>query len=221
MLPSENVNQQTIALENARQDSLALWQELINEEKSSRSDEVFLREPDDPNNRALKLSGRYQVGDGSEYDCEIVEISALGIRIRGPREGRVGQWCIANIASVGIVEGVVAQADIGTLTIGIIALPSRIRRLARRLRWQLRREAEQLPDRRASERVELKHAAATLKTSEGREFPCQIFDISEGGAALHLGSNSLYFWADQPVTMDGRPGHVLRIFPGGFVVKFD
>jgi hypothetical protein len=221
MLPSENVNQQTIALENARQDSLALWQEVIIEDKSSKSDEVFLREPDDADSRPLKLTGRYQVGDGSEYDCEILEISALGIRIRGPREGRVGQWCIANITSVGIVEGVVAHADIGTLTIGIIALPSRIRRLARRLRWQLRQEAEQLPDRRASERIELKHAGATLKTSEGREFSCQIFDISEGGAALHLGSNALYFWADQPVTMDGRPGRVLRIFPGGFVVKFD
>jgi hypothetical protein len=221
MLPSENVNQQTIALENARLDSLSLWQEVIIEDASSRSDEVFLREPDDAESRPLKLTGRYQVGDGSEYDCEILEISPMGIRIRGPREGRVGQWCIANIASVGIVEGVVAHADIGILTIGIIALPSRIRRLARRLRWQLRREAEQIPDRRASERIELKHTAATLKTSDGREFSCQIFDISEGGAALHLGSNALYFWADQPVTMDGRPGHVLRIFPGGFVVKFD
>jgi len=182
---------------------------------------VFLREPDNAKSRPLKLTGRYQVGDGSEYDCEVLEISPLGIRIRGPREGRLGQWCIANIASVGIVEGVVAHADMGTLTIGIIALPSRIRRLARRLRWQLRREAEPLPDRRASERVELKHAAATLKTSEGREFPCQIFDISDGGAALHLGSNALYFWADQPVTLDDRPGRVLRIFPGGFVIKFD
>src|SRR5580704_8280448 len=98
MLPSENVNQVTIALENARQDSLALWQELIIEEKASRSEEVVLREPDDPNGGPLKLTGRYQVADGREYDCEILEISPLAIRIRGPRDGRLRQWCIANIA---------------------------------------------------------------------------------------------------------------------------
>jgi hypothetical protein len=221
MLPSENANQLIISLENARQDSLALWQEVLIAEKIGRSDNVFRNESNEAESRPLKLAGRYQVGDGSEFDCEILEISPLGFRIEGPREGRLGQWCTANISSVGIVEGVVIDADLGALTLGIIALPSRIRRLARRLGWHLRRDVEQLPDRRSSERIEMKHAAATIKTSEGRIFPCQIFDLSEGGAALHLGSNSLYFWADQPVTMDDRPGHVLRIFPGGFVIKFD
>ncbi len=169
----------------------------------------------------LKLAGRYQVGDGSEFDCEVNEISPLGLNISGPKEGHVGQWCTTNVAAVGIVEGIVIHAELGSLTIGIIALPSRIRRLGRRFRWQLQREAEPVQDRRSSERIEMKHAAASLRTEEGQVYPCQIFDISEGGAALHLGSNALYFWADQPITLNDRAGHILRIFPGGFVVRFD
>jgi hypothetical protein len=222
MLPSEkSANQQTFHLKKAEEDSLALWREVIIAENNWKSDEVFRRQPVEPESIALKLTGRYQVGDGSEFDCEVNEISPLGLGISGPKEGHVGQWCTANVASVGIVEGIVIHAELGSLTIGIIGLPSRIRRLGRRFRWLLQQEAEPVEDRRSSERIEMKHAAATIKTSEGRIFPCQIFDLSEGGAALHLGSNSLYFWADQPVTMDDRPGHVLRIFPGGFVIKFD
>ena len=222
MLSSKkSTNQQTFHLKKAEQDSLALWREVTIADDDWKPDEVFRRESVEPESRVLKLTGRYQVGDGSEFDCEVNEISPIGLRIHGPKEGRVGQWCTANVAAVGIVEGVVVHAEMGFLTIGIVALPSRIRRLGRRFRWLLRREAEPLQDRRSSERIEMKHAAAILKTSDGQVFPCQIFDISEGGAALHLGSHALYFWADQPITLGERPGHILRIFPGGFVVKFD
>src|ERR1700722_9994297 len=211
MLPSEKIpNRQTFHLNKAEEDSLALWREVTTAADDWGPDEVFRRETVEPESRALKLTGRYQVGDGSEFDCEVNELSPVGLRIHGPKEGRVGQWCTVNVAAVGIVEGIVVRAEMGSLTIGIIALPSRIRRLARRFRWQLQREVEQVQDRRSSERIEMKHAAATLRTSDGQVFSCQIFDISEGGAALHLGSNALYFWADQPITLDERPGHILR-----------
>jgi hypothetical protein len=222
MLPSEKTaNQQTFHLKKAEEDSLALWREVILGEDNWKSDEVFRRQTVEPERRVLRLVGRYQVGDGSEFDCEVNEISPLGLSISGPKEGHVGQWCTTNVAAVGIVEGIVIHAELGSLTIGIIALPSRIRRLGRRFRWQLQQEAEPVQDRRSSERIEMKHAAARLKTAEGQVYPCQIFDISEGGAALHLGSNALYFWAEQPIVLDERPGHILRIFPGGFVVRFD
>ena len=64
-------------------------------------------------------------------------------------------------------------------------------------------------------------AKAKLETSDGQIYPCEIFDVSEGGAALHVGSSALYFWAGQPIKFNGRSANVLRNFPGGVVIKFD
>ncbi|MDE3177188.1 MAG: hypothetical protein KGM15_13885 [Pseudomonadota bacterium] len=220
MLPVEKINKLLYDSERAQQDSRTLWRE-ITEDRNPKPGAPAARDDDDGDSLPLKLSGRYQVGDGSEFPCEVRAISPLGFHLKGPRCGRVGDVCTANIATVGIVEGIVVQTHGESFVVGVFALPIRISRLAKRLRWQLRRETEELTDRRASERVEMNHATAQLETAEGRLFPCEIFDISQGGAALHLGSSALYFWVDQPIKMGGRAGRVLRYFPGGVVIKFD
>jgi hypothetical protein len=219
MLPVEKINRLLYDSERAQEDSLTLWRELT--EEPPRVGAPFQIDARRPEILPLKLSGRYQVGDGSEFPCEVRDISPIGFHLKGPRQGRLGDWCTANIASIGIIEGVVVQSGGEAFKVGIIALPIRITRLAKRLRWQLRPHKEERPDRRASERVEMNRATAKLETAEGREFSCEIFDISGGGAALHLGSSALYFWVDQPIRLGGRPGRVLRYFPGGVVIKFD
>jgi hypothetical protein len=208
-------------VERARADSLELWQKVVALQENFLLNDTVARFPDSVKGLPLNLKGRYQVGDGNEFDCEIRKISPFGIDLRGPKEGRLGKGCAANIASVGIVEGIVVQAAGLSLTVGIIAFPSRIQRLARRLRWQMRRTMDQLRERRASERIEMNRATALLKTLDNRIFPCEVFDISEGGVAVHLGANALYFWVDQPVMFEDRAAHVLRSFPGGIVITFD
>ncbi len=221
MLPVEKINKLLYDSERVREDSQTLWREITENRNPKPSDSDNARASGCAETLPLNLTGRYQVGDGSEFPCEIRAISPLGVLLKGPREGRVGDLCTANISSVGIVEGIVVQSSGELFTVGIFALPIRISRLAKRLRWHLRQNKEEVPDRRASERVEMNHATGKLETAEGRVFLCEIFDISEGGAALHLGSGALYFWVDQPVSLGGRPGRVLRYFPGGVVIKFD
>jgi hypothetical protein len=169
----------------------------------------------------VELAGRYRVGDGNEFTCEITDASPLGLNIKGSKIGRVGDWCLCNIASVGIVEGVVVQAGQHGFVAGIIAPQRRIRRLAERLHWQLRSSAEAVTDRRASPRREMNSAEGRLETADGHIYTARIFDVSEGGAALHLGAEALYFWVDQPVTFQGSAARVLRYFPGGIVIKYE
>lgn len=213
MLLVARASQLTAESTRARADSLALWGRL------KLADEQIL--PGAPERCALNLSGRYRVGDGNEFAGEFCEISPLGLRVKGPKCGDVGNWCTASIASVGVVEGPVVEARLHSFVVGVVATPRRIQRLAERLNWQLRREREQVEERRASERVEMHHAKATVATGEGQLYTCEIFDLSEGGAALHLGESALYFWLDQPVVFEGREARVLRCFPGGVVIKFD
>lgn len=221
MLPVEKISPLFYDAERARDDSCALWREVVARNSNWRFDVPPPQAFDKIEKLSLNLAARYQVGDGNEFAGEIREIGPCGILLKGQKEGRLGNWCTANIASVGIVEGLVVQAGRETFTVGIIALPTRIHRLAWRFHWQLRRGAAALKDRRSSQRVELNHASASLKTADGRISSCEIFDISDGGAAVHLGAKALYFWVDQPIWLDGRPGVVLRTFPGGMVIKFD
>ncbi len=203
----------TTDVERAKEDALTLWSDLRRENAGQNAFAV--------ERHALQLTARYRVGDGNEFIGEMTEISARGLRIKGPKSGAVGDWCTANIPSVGIVEGVVVHAREHYFVMGVIATPRRLRRLGQRLGWQLRRKNDGVEERRASERIEMNHARARLETPEGKVFDCEIFDLSQGGAALHLGASALYFWADQPVKLDGRDAHVLRYFPGGVVIKFE
>ncbi len=197
-------------IDKAREGALELWRQLEIVGNARPRERL-----------GLELTGRYRVGDGNEFVCEVPEASPLGLSIKGPKIGRVGDWCLCNIASVGIVEGVVVQTAQYAFVAGLIAPQRRIRRLAERLNWLLSNSAAAVTDRRASPRQEMNAADGRLETADGHVYTARIFDVSEGGAALHLGAEALYFWVDQPVTFQGRPAKVLRYFPGGIVIKYE
>ncbi|HXT08165.1 MAG TPA: hypothetical protein VN715_14650 [Roseiarcus sp.] len=199
--------------ERARDDSRALWRRL------RPADQTLLSGA--PERCELELTGRYRVGDGNEFPGEFCEISPLGLRIKGPKCGELGNWCTASVDAIGVVEGLVVAVWRNSFVVGVVATPRRLQRLGERLNWQLRRQRELVEERRASERVEMHHAKATIVTAEGQNYSCEIYDLSEGGAALHVGESALYFWLGQPVAFEGREARVLRSFPGGIVIKFE
>lgn len=213
MLLEARASQLTVEAARARADSLALWRRLNLGEEPILSDA--------PERCALDLRGRYRVGDGNEFAGEFCEASPLGLRVKGPKCGELGNWCTASVVSVGVVEGLVVEARSHSFVVGVVATPRRLQRMAERINWQLRLKREQVEERRASQRVEMNHAKATIATAVGQIYTCEIFDMSEGGAALHLGDSALYFWLDQPVSFEGREARVLRCFPGGVVIKFE
>jgi hypothetical protein len=211
MLLEENAAQLAQEMERARDDSITLWRILNAANPNS----------DDAERQPLELAGRYRVGDGNEFAGEIIEITQQGLRIKGPKTGVFGARCTVNVASVGMVEGLVVEARAQSFVIGVIAPRRRLTRLAQRMNWLLRRRMLEVEERRSSQRIDMNRAKAEISTSGGQIYSCEIFDLSEGGAALHLGENALYFWLDQPVLFQGRAGRVLRSFPGGIVIKFE
>lgn len=169
----------------------------------------------------LVLPGRCLLQDGSELPCEMTDISPLGLGLRGVSGARAGEWAVAHIESVGAVDGVIVRNTPVLFVIDIRATPANLDRLAVRLDWNLRRLKENTPDRRAHARSETQRRPAELKTEEGRTLSGSLLDISEGGAAVHLGSEALYLWEGQPVLLDRKHAYVLRHFPGGVVLRFE
>ena len=154
MLFDKNVAKFAPDAKRAEDDSLTLWRELRCAFARTRTEDTSCHEFDDVESVSLNLAGRYRVADGNEYSCEIVDISPRGIHIDGPRSAGLGNWCTANISSVGIVEGVVIRAQVEFFTLGVIAPPRRLRRLAQRLSWQLqRKKSGKVTERRSSERI--------------------------------------------------------------------
>jgi hypothetical protein len=213
MLIEARATQLMVEAARAQVDSLSLWRRL------KLADEEFA--PGQPERCALELTGRYRVGDGNEFAGEFGEISPLGLRVKGPKCGELGNWCTASVAAIGVIEGLVVETRPHSFLVGVVATPRRLQRLADRLNWQLRLQRELVEERRASERVEMNRVRATIATGEGQVYSCEIFDLSEGGAALHLGESALYFWLGQLVVFEGRDAQVLRCFPGGIVIKFE
>ena len=221
MLVHEYASQATLDANLAKENSLSLWRSL--ETVSGRRSAVGEAPPraHSDDSLPLRLTGRYRVGDGNEFPCEIVDLSPQGLRLRGPKSGGLYKWCTACITTVGLVEGLVVEAGQSSFVVGVIAPPRRLQRLAQRLHWQALRNAARVKERRASERVEMHNASGSIETEDGRTFSCEVFDLSDGGAALQLGANALYFWENQAVRFGERFGRVLRHFPGGLVIKFD
>jgi hypothetical protein len=221
MLVHEYAAQTTVDAHLARQNSLSLWRSLetVSGKRSAAGEAPPCANGDE--RLALRLTGRYRVGDGNEFPCEFVDLSPQGLRLRGPKSGALYKWCTASITSIGLVEGLVVEARESSFVVGVIAPPRRLQRLAQRLHWQALRNAAKVQERRASERIEMNNASGTIETEDGRTFSCEVYDLSDGGAALQLGANALYFWENQAVRFGERFGRVLRHFPGGLVIKFD
>ena len=179
MLLDETATQFTLDAERARADSLLLWQNLIVLPEAANLGDALSRAPYAANRCALDLAGRYQVGGGNEVAGEILEISPLGLRVGGPESARLGSRCAANVASVGVIEGLVVQARQDSFVVGVIAPQRRLRRLAKRLNWQLRRiNNEDVIENRSSERIEMNCANATIETFDGKTYSCGIFVIT-------------------------------------------
>ena len=57
----------------------------------------------------LTLPGRYMLADGKEFDCQIVDVSPVGVAVRGPLAGDLGERVVAYVEELGRIEGVIVR----------------------------------------------------------------------------------------------------------------
>lgn len=182
----------------------------------SQSESMFERRRYD--RVVLTLPGRYMLADGQEFDCEIIDASPVGVAIRGPLPGDLGERVVAYVQELGRIEGVVVRRAADWFAVELQVPSSRLQKLANRIGELARRRAEGAPERRSSERVDLDDERATLRLTDGREFAAVLIDLSIESAALEV---DVAPPVGAAVTVGERRAHVSRHFVGGVAVTFD
>ncbi len=168
----------------------------------------------------LTLPGRYMLADGKEFDCQIVDISPVGVAIRGPLAGDLGERVVAYVLELGRIEGVIVRrsADAEWFALDLRVPSHKMHKLAKRIDWLVRRQAGAVPERRSFARFDQDQEQTTLQLSDGREFAAALIDVSTGGAALEV---DVAPPVGAAVTVGKRRAHVSRHFAGGIAVAFD
>ena len=182
----------------------------------SQSESMFERRRYD--RVVLTLPGRYMLADGQEFDCQIIDASPVGVAIRGPLPGDLGERVVAYVQELGRIEGVVVRRAADWFAVELQVPSSRLQKLATRIGDLARRQAEGAPERRSSERVDLDDERATLRLPNGREIAAVLIDLSVEGAALEV---DVAPPVGAAVTVGERRAHVSRHFLGGVAVTFD
>jgi len=169
---------------------------------------------------ALGLHGRYMLADGKEFECDIVDVSPVGVAIRGPLAGDLGERVIVYVEELGRLSGVVVRRSASDDWFAIeLRVPAyKINKLAMRIDWLARRLAEGLPERRRSARFDRDQEQTTLSLPDGRQLQANLLDVSAGGAALEVDVKPP---VGASVSVGQRRGRVSRHFAGGIAVKFD
>lgn len=92
----------------------------------------------------LALRGRYMIEDGSEFRCQTVDVSPMGIAFRGFLAGEIGQQLVAYLDDLGRIEGAIIRRTSFLLAIEASPSPRKLSRLAAKIDWLIQRKNEGL-----------------------------------------------------------------------------
>jgi hypothetical protein len=182
----------------------------------SQGDSTFERRRHD--RVVLTLPGRYMLAEGKEFDCQIVDVSPVGVAVRGPLAGDLGERVVAYVEELGRIEGVIVRRSSDGFAMELRVSSNKQRKLATKIDWLSRRQAEGLPERRSFARVDQDQERTTLQLSDGREFAAALIDVSSNSAALEV---DVAPRVGAAVIVGKRRAHVSRHFAGGIAVTFD
>ncbi|MEM8688016.1 MAG: PilZ domain-containing protein [Pseudomonadota bacterium] len=163
------------------------------------------------------LFGRYMRPDRQEYPCQVGEIDASKIEVIAKHEVEFGEHIVAYLDQIGRIEGVVSQRHEGGFTISLSLSGTRLERFQKRLEWLNNRDENGESDQRRHARYQPSESESQLILPDGRNYPCEILDISVSGSSVKVGvipSIGTY------VMLGKMRGRVTRIHAEGIGIEF-
>jgi len=165
----------------------------------------------------LTLLGRYMLPDRREFPCQVRNISAGGMLIICPEPGETGDKIIAYIDEIGRVEGVVARIEKNTAAIQFTVSKPKQEKIVETLTWLLNHHHGEAEEGRRHRRMALESGQSHLELSDGRTYPCEVIDISMGGASVKV---SVAPKIGSEVTLGKMRGRVVRLHEEGVAIQF-
>jgi hypothetical protein len=172
------------------------------------------QEPAEQRSASRIIFGRFMLPDMSEHPCQVSTIDADGVGLLSDhRVVDAGTPIIAYLDDIGRVDGTLERNIDGGFHVAFNLSGARRERMQKRLEWVEKSD----PGERRHDRFKPKEAVSRITLADGREYDCEVLDISISGAAVKthvLPSIGTY------VSLGKMRGRVVRYTSDGIGIEF-
>ncbi len=163
------------------------------------------------------LFGRFILPDGSEHACRVIGLTVTGAEILSPFVPVPGAAVIANLEHFGRIEGVAGERIAGGFKIEFSLAGVERERFLSRQAWLRNKQPDKVHDNRQFSRRKLHGAGSRVTLPDGRQYPCEIIDVSLTGAGV---SCDVMPGIGSKVYLGKMLGSVVRYIENGFAIEF-
>jgi hypothetical protein len=163
------------------------------------------------------LFGRFMLPDMSEHACQVQGISLDGATFLTTAQVPPGLAIVAYLEEVGRIEATSAEAVHGGFNVTFALTGARRDRFETRLRFLVQKEHGQSIEDRRHTRYEPRERQSQITMPDGREYICEVLDISLSGAAVKVDvmpSLGTY------LLLGKMRGRVVRYLDNGIAIEF-
>lgn len=159
------------------------------------------------------MFGRFMLPDMNEYPCQVSSIDADGAKLLSDHAVEPGTPIIAYLDDIGRVDGTMERADEDGFYVSFNLTGRRRERMERRLEWFETSD----PEERRDDRFAPKDSASQITLNDGREYPCEVIDISVSGASI---KTSVLPNIGTYLSLGRMRGRVVRFTADGIAIEF-
>jgi hypothetical protein len=163
------------------------------------------------------LFGRFMLPDMSEHACQVNGISLDGAVFITSEAVPAGLPIVAYLEEVGRIEATSAEPVEGGFRVTFALTGARRDRFETRLKWLEQKERGQTAEDRRHTRYEPRNKQSQITMPDGREYACEVVDISLSGAAVKVDvMPSLGTF----ILLGKMRGRVVRYLEDGIAIEF-
>ena len=163
------------------------------------------------------LFGRFMLPDTSEHPCQVHGISLDGATFITQHAPATGQTIVAYLEELGRVEATSAERVDGGFRVTFSLTGARRDRLETRLRWLVEKNKNNTIEDRRHARFEPRDQRSQITMPDGREYHCEVMDISLSGAALKV---EVMPSLGTQLLLGKMRGRVVRYLENGIGIEF-
>jgi hypothetical protein len=161
----------------------------------------------------VDLPGRFMLTDGREHPCQVLDISAGGMKLATPIMGLVGERVVAYVDHIGRLEGVIARVYPKGFAVEITATLRKRESLAAVLTLLATGQI----DHRQHARMIPRNPHTTMVLPDGTSVSCRLLNVSLSGAAVTSDTKPPL---GTLIRLGAAQGRVVRVSNDSFAVEF-
>jgi len=164
----------------------------------------------------IRLGARFLTEDHREGAGHVINMSAGGVYIASDLSVRLREEVVVYVDAIGRMEGRVVRVTEEGFAVHFAATTLKRERIAEKLTWEWNRDQLHLGEERKYERVAT-HQPTQFFTSDGRELPCTVLDMSMSGLSIEVAARPPL---GEIVTIGSMRGRVVRHHDRGIGIEF-